>query len=161
MADRNIISADFSEIRGLIIKSRASERKRALHLVRSSHVENPGIMFNCLQPGTYVRPHMHPQEDGKEILIALQGSLKAVIFDTLGCVTKTYDISPQKTVFIEIPSKTYHSSVAMEKDSVVCELYLGYYREESYKSFAPWAPAEENKEEAGRYLEELLGKINR
>ncbi|MEK6826511.1 MAG: WbuC family cupin fold metalloprotein, partial [Nanoarchaeota archaeon] len=112
----------------LVQKSRHSERKRALSLLRSSDKgEIPAVMFNCLQPGTYVQPHMHPNEDGKEIWIPQGGVIRAVLFDENGEVGKHFDIGLYKTAFLEILSRTYHTAIALEPDSIMCELYMGVY----------------------------------
>ena len=71
-----------SIIRQIVEESRESSRKRAWYMARSASVEVPMVAFNVMQPGTYVRPHFHPERGGKEIMIPLQGKIKAVLFDS-------------------------------------------------------------------------------
>jgi cupin fold WbuC family metalloprotein len=153
MENTTIVKSDLLE--KLIEKAEGSERKRALHIVRSSEKgEVPAIMFNALMPGTYIQPHQHPSKDGKEIWVPIRGLITGVIFDNAGQVKEHYHLSPRETTFIEIPAKTFHTAIATEP-SVLCELYMGIFEQETYKSFASWAP-EERSEQAVEYLDELV-----
>ncbi len=154
-----MITVRNKELESLIEKSKSAERKRALQLFRSSeHGEVPAIMYNAFQPGTYVQPHKHP-EDGKEIWIANRGTIRTILFDENGEITGHWDVSPSKIVYLEIPAQTYHTAIALEPDSMMCELYMDIYNPQTYKTFAPWAPSENDGEKvSGVYLSELIKK---
>src|SRR3989344_5705026 len=153
--DGSILSLDYNILKELFEKARISERKRVLHILRSSEKgEIPAILFNILFPGTYVRPHKHPLEDGKEICAPISGRMKVIIFNSTGSVKETYFLSATENVFIEIPANIYHTIIALEP-SVLFELYFGKYSLTSYKEFAEWAP-EENDSRVGSYLKRLV-----
>lgn len=144
----------------IIAESRQSKRKRYHRLFRSADREIPAVMFNAFQKGTYVTPHKHPP-DGKEIWIAHKGKIRAILFDKKGKVEHTYDLSPTKTIYLEIPGGKYHSAIPLEDNSVLCELYLGFFKKETYKTFALWAPHEsESQEKKKKYLKNLLRTVD-
>jgi len=153
-----VLRLDFNVLKELFEKAKVSERKRALQVLRSSDKgEIPAVIFDILLPGTYVRPHRHPQEDGREIWILISGRMKATIFNEDGSIKENYFLSANETVFIEIPARTYHTIIAFEP-SVLCELYFGRYDPSTYKEFGVWAP-EENDSNVQEYLEKMSQKI--
>ena len=48
----------------------------------------------------------------------------------------------------------------LSPEAVFFELVEGKYDPKTHKDFAPWAPPEENKEEAKKYLQNLKEQIN-
>jgi len=141
---RKLLNLDPAILKELFKKAESSERKRANYILRSSNNgEIPAIMFNVLLPGTYLRPHRHPSEGGKDIWIPLSGRIKAIIFDESGNIYETYLLSTSEVAYLEIPPNTYHSLIVLEP-AVLCELYMGVYNPTTYKEFASWAPPEEN-----------------
>lgn len=140
----NVLNLEPTILEDLFKRARLSERKRAFHVLRSSDKgEIPAIMFDVLLPGTYVRPHKHPMNDGREIWIPISGRMKVIIFNDDGTIKESYYLSSRENIFLETPSKTFHTVIALEP-SVLCELYLGKYDPLTYKEFALWAPEEDN-----------------
>ena len=139
------VEVDNNLLQRLVEESKLSSRKRAFGLIRSADSSKniPSIMVNALQPGTYVRPHRHPKKDGKELLIYLQGELKVLTFDQDGKILENFEFSSIGSRLIEIPSRTYHSVLALSENSVILDMYLGLFNPDSYKEFASWAPEED------------------
>jgi len=154
-----ILNIDKSTLAEIIEKSRISSRKRACHIVRSFKQGIPAVMFNALQPGTYIRPHIHPVAEGTEILIPITGKSTAIIFDEKGKIKEKYELSKEKTNYLEIPSRTFHTVIALEPDSILCEIYMATHPEEEYKQFAAWSPEEGPL--ADEYLKKLIKEISK
>ncbi|HUS50933.1 MAG TPA: WbuC family cupin fold metalloprotein [Candidatus Paceibacterota bacterium] len=154
-----MIAVKKQDLQKLIQESRTSPRKRAAHIVRSFKQGTPGVMFNALQLGTYIRPHFHPREEGTEILISITGKSIAIIFDEKGKIKENYTLSKEETNYLEIPSRTFHTVIALEPDSVLCELYTTTHPETEYKQFASWAPEEGPLAE--EYLRNLINEISK
>lgn len=116
-------------------------------------------MLNALVPGTYVRPHRHPDEHQGEGFILLRGRLALLVFTTDGNI----DFIQSRVLTardgccgMDIPPHTWHSLVALE-ESVIYEVKgqpAGGYVAARDKEFAPWAP-EENAAEADDYCRAL------
>lgn len=100
-------------------------------------------MLNAFEPGTYIQPHKHENPDKREVFIILRGTLLMVIFDDSGNPTDFILLDPKKgTHAIEIPPRTWHSVISLEKGTVVYEIKDGPYLQAVDKNFAPWAPKE-------------------
>lgn len=108
-------------------------------------------MLNALQPGTYVRPHRHVRPAGVagfEMMLAIQGAFGVLFFDENGEITEKFTFSATGDAKgIEIPIGTFHSIVALEKDTVIFELKEGPYEKLADKDFLACCP-EENTTEA-------------
>jgi len=157
-----LVNVDKKVIERLIEESKIKPKKRAVHIVRSFKDEGlPSIMFSVLQPETYIHPHMHPSEKGKQILIAIKGKMIAIIFDEQGNITKHMILNPDEISYLEIPSRIFHTVVVLKPDTVLCELYMdNHQNHEEYKRCASWAP-EELSMGYKQYLEELIAKVSR
>lgn len=113
-------------------------------------------MLNALEPGTYIQPHKHENPDKFEVFLALRGKFAVIIFDDDGNITDTSVLEPEKGNYgVEIPPKTYHTLIALESGSVAYEIKEGPYVPAIAKNFAPWAPAE-NEKDAQLYLQNLI-----
>lgn len=151
-----ILHPSLNFLEELFQKAEKSERKRALSILRSSDKgEIPAIMFIASLPGTYLRPHRHPLNDGREILVALSGRMKIILFHEDGKIKETCPFSPAEVPLVELPAGIYHTVITLEP-SAICELYLGIYDPATYKEFAPWAPPE-NDPAVADYLKKLSG----
>ena len=119
-------------------------------------------MLNALIPGTYVRPHHHPDLYQHEGFIVLRGRMALLLFDDQGQV----DLERSRVLGLgggggiclgmDLPPGTWHSLVALE-ETVIYEVKgqpAGGYVAANDKGFAPWSPAEGSAEAAG-YLREL------
>ncbi|MGV8042657.1 MAG: WbuC family cupin fold metalloprotein [Thermoanaerobaculaceae bacterium] len=125
----------------LAARAAAAPRRRA-NLNLHPELEDPiQRMFNCFQPGTYVRPHHHDPERW-ELFVVLRGRLGILTFDSSAAVKGQVVLAPGGTVAVEIPGGVDHAVVALEPDSVVVEIKPGPFRPLTDKDFAPWSPPE-------------------
>jgi cupin fold WbuC family metalloprotein len=140
-------------------KAKASPRKRMNHNFHE-HLSDPfQRMLNCLEIGTYCRPHKHANPAKREVFIILQGSAAVLQFDDGGSITEIVKLNHEKGQFgVEIPPAIWHTIVALESGTVVYECKDGPYTQLNDKDFASWAP-EEGSSESINYLNTLFVQI--
>jgi len=148
---------DHNLLNTIAAKAANSARKRMNYNFHKTSDDLLQRMLNILHPGSYVHPHKHQTPDKREAFIILKGRLLVVLFDDNGAETNRYILNRDDEVFgIEIPPRTYHTIVALEKDTCVYEVKDGPYDPEDDKYFAPWAPTEDNTNDANAYLNNLM-----
>jgi cupin fold WbuC family metalloprotein len=103
----------------------------------------------AMEPGTYVRPHRHPQTF--ELLISLCGRFLVLIFDDNGNVTHRVVLGEDCKV-LEMDAGTWHAVLSMDKGGVIFEVKYGGYQPVSEQDAALWAPAE-NEPGTARLME--------
>ncbi len=111
-------------------------------------------LFMAVEPGTYFRPHRHPQAHKWEFMVVLEGRIDLLVFDDAGGLTERIPMSPATTRALEVPANVWHAYVCMEPGTLVLEVKEGAYVAELDKEFAPWSP-EEGGDGAAAYLERL------
>jgi len=132
---------DDSLLNELIDKARSSARLRANHNVHAQLDEPVQRLLIAIEPGSYVRPHRHPEQEKWEFFMVLRGRLAALLFDVQGL--RREELSPSGPVHgFEIPFNTWHCVVALESGSVFFEVKQGPYTPLDDKDFATWAPQE-------------------
>ena len=99
-------------------------------------------LFIATEPGTYMRPHRHPEAHKWEFFTVLQGRLDLLIFDDAGRVAQRIVMSPGATPAVEIPPNTWHAYVCMQSGTIGLEVKEGAYIPTPEHDFAPWSPAE-------------------
>jgi cupin fold WbuC family metalloprotein len=140
-------------------EAKKNRRKRKHLNFHDSYDEPVQRLLNAIEPGSYIRPHMHKDPDKIEIFIAMKGSFIVFIFDEKGTVTDKIRLEPKGEVAgLELPPGTWHTIAALEQGSVAYEVKNGPYVETSDKNFAPWAP-EEGTDEGIEYLKSLLNSV--
>lgn len=98
-------------------------------------------MCMAMEPGTYVRPHRHP--DKWELLLIVTGDMRVLTFDDAGTVlTRTRLSAGGETYGLETPADTWHGVVTLAPRTVVLECKAGPYVAVAEKDFAGWAPPE-------------------
>jgi cupin fold WbuC family metalloprotein len=123
--------------------SRKSSRKRIIYPVQRNQVSEVQRLLNFMQPGTYVRPHMHQMPHATESIILLQGKLRFFTFDADGKQLSDDIVSPGPlNCMIDIEPGVWHSFLVLEKDTIIFECKKGPYDSETDKEFAKWAPEE-------------------
>lgn len=139
----------------LSARAAASDRKRAVHRLHEQDADPIQRMLNAIEPGSYVQPHKHQDPDKRELFFCLRGKMAVVIFHENGGINEVCLLAPDSEDYaVEVPPRTYHSIISLEKGSVSFEVKDGPWSPADDKDFAPWAPAEGNPE-AGHYLEKL------
>ena len=99
-------------------------------------------MLNFLQPGTYIRPHLHPLDHASETICVLRGALGFVLFDDAGGVRETMVLRAGGLGVVDIEPRVWHGMAALEEDTVLLEMKQGPYDAATDKVFADWAPEE-------------------
>jgi cupin fold WbuC family metalloprotein len=132
--------------------SRASKRKRIILPIHRTQDARVQRMLNFLQPGTYIRPHMHPLDHATESLVLLKGSICFYRFSSEGDVQFSQVLKAGTANSVaDIQPRVWHSFTVLEEDTVLFECKLGPYDENKDKIFAGWAPAE-NSEGVKKWL---------
>lgn len=135
--------------------SRKSPRKRIILPIHRRQDARVQRMINFLQPGTYIRPHLHPRKEASETIIVAKGKIRLFLFTDNGKVRQIVDLfsEPGEDLF-DIEPGIWHSFIVLEADTVLYECKAGPYDGELDKRFANWAP-DEFTPETLQYLNQL------
>ncbi len=144
--DRKGFTGLGSEFFGLQqLRARSARRGRVHHNLHPGLDDPVQRMCVAMEPGSYCRPHRHPDGGKWELFIALQGKAAVLIFDDAGRVRDRAEISPAgATVLVEIPAGAWHTLAALQSGTVLFESKPGPYAAETDKDFASWAPGEDS-----------------
>ncbi len=137
-----------------IAAAAASPRQRIILPLHRTQAASVGRMLNFFQPGTFVRPHLHPVDYATETILVIRGSLGVLLFDASGSITERHLLRADGLGLIDIEARVWHGMTVLEADTVVLEIKRGPYDVKSDKVFAPWAPVE-GSEDAVAYEREL------
>ncbi len=157
MADNSgirIITRD--KLEELIDISRSSERRRAPTPIHPAEYHGPQYLINPIQPDSYLRPHNH---NYPEIWMPVRGRVMLISFYNDGEIADKNILSTREVVFYEMPPKLFHTAFALEEDSVFSNISQGPFNPKAAKSFPEWAPREEDRGEATKYLAELKRRV--
>lgn len=136
--------------------SRSSPRGRIMLPIQRSESAPVQRLLNVIQPGSYVRPHLHPRPQAVELVQILQGAVVFILFEENGRILQKAMLRAGSPAgLIDVEAGVWHTMAALEPDSVILEIKGGPYDRAQDKIFAPWAP-EENAPEARAYLARLL-----
>ena len=134
---------DQSLISDLSNKALLNERKRENYNIHDDLNDNIHRFFNAMEPGTYVRPHRHDEDDKWELFVIVRGKVLAIEFDDSGQIKSKHTLeSSSNIIAIEIPERTWHTLACLEAGTVLFEVKKGPYSPTSDKDFADWAPKE-------------------
>ncbi|WP_279029665.1 WbuC family cupin fold metalloprotein [Gibbsiella quercinecans] len=109
---------------------------RLLHDTQSEPVQR---MIIAMEPGTYVRPHRHPQT--WELLAPLCGRFVVLQFDDGGTVTSRTLLGDEIKV-LELPVLAWHTVLAVDHGGALFEVKQGPYQPLAAEDCMAWAPAE-------------------
>lgn len=109
---------------------------RTLHEELSDPVQRLAI---AMEPGTYIRPHRHPQT--WELLTPLRGRFVVLQFNDDGVVTQR-TLLGEETKVLEMPAFTWHAVLSVDAGGVVFEVKQGPYQPLSEEDCMHWAPQE-------------------
>lgn len=141
-----------STLDAALAESRRSPRGRIIQPLHKEADATLHRMLNCMQPGTYIRPHRHVDPPKAESFVLLSGAVRQLVFDDEGTVTESFVIRAGSAVFgADIEPGVWHTWIVLEPDTVAFEVKPGPYTRASDKDFAPWAP-EEGTEEAEEFV---------
>jgi cupin fold WbuC family metalloprotein len=150
-----LLTVDDALLRRGLEASRQNERKRMIYPMHRKQDAPVQRMLNFLQPGTYIRPHLHPREGAIESMYLMQGAIRFMTFDESGNLLAIRDCGgPQEPALIDIEAKVWHSFLVREPDTILFEVKMGPYDADLDKTFASWAP-EEGSHEAQHFMNQL------
>ena len=139
----------------LTVEAAQSQRRRKNRNFHTSDAARAHRLLNAMEPGSYVRPHRHLDEEKSETMIALRGSFGLVIFDVDGAIAWFDTIACRGAALgIDIPHGTFHTVVALEPGSVFFEAKAGPYVPLREIESASWAPAD-GASDAPAYLQRM------
>lgn len=99
--------------------------------------------LNAIEPGSYIIPHRHLDQEKDETLVVLSGELGVVTFDDSGAVLQAVRLSAGgERVGVDLRHDVYHCAVSLASGTVFLEAKAGPYKPLSESERAPWAPAE-------------------
>jgi len=139
-------------LKSLCQQAQSSPRRRShlnLHADYSDPVQRVVI---ALAQGTYVRPHMHPQEHKGEMIMGVKGRSLVLIFEEQGAVCELVLLQPGETFGVEIRPGCWHTVLPLESETVIMEVKQGPFDPNDRIEFASWAP-EEGEQGVGYFLE--------
>ena len=93
----------------------------------------------AMEPGTYIRPHRHPQT--WELLTPLRGRFVVLQFNDDGVVTQR-TLLGEETKVLEMPAFTWHAVLSVDAGGVVFEVKQGPYQALTEEDCMQWAPQE-------------------
>lgn len=120
-----------------------SVRLRKNHNLHQQAEDACQMLFNALEPTTYVRPHCHLEAEKSEMMLVVQGAFGVLLFSAEGLLQNTHILRAGSADFaIHIAAGQFHSMVSLEAGSVFFETKAGPYQPLTDLEMAAWAPAE-------------------
>jgi len=120
-------------------QAQASPRLRANHNLHEQLGDPIQRLAIAMEPGTYVRPHRHPQT--WELLYPLKGRFVVLNFDELGRVTERRVLGEECAV-LENPANGWHAVLSLDEGAVIFEVKHGPYQAIAPQDYTEWSPAE-------------------
>jgi len=134
---------DAEILHSLSARARQAPRRRANHNLHPSLDDAVQRMCNAVEPGSYVRPHRHPEASKWEFFAILTGAAVVLTFDAQGRVTQRAELRAGGPVYaVEIPPGAWHTLATLESGTVLLEIKQGPYAPLTDGDFATWAPPE-------------------
>jgi cupin fold WbuC family metalloprotein len=145
----------------LVALSVASPRLRQHRNVHADYAEPCQRLFNAIEPASYIQPHRHARDPGREMMMAVRGLMALVVFDEGGNVLEAvkfgvgrFGQEPDCAVGVETSAGAWHTVISLYPGSVLLEVKAGPFDPAQPKEPAPWAPSE-GSAEAPAYLRQL------
>lgn len=134
---------DETLITRLSAQAAATPRKRLNHNLHPTLDDPIQRLCNAFEPGTYVRPHRHPQVGRWELFLALHGRAAVLLLDEGGTVLERVELDGAGPVrAIEVPPGAWHTVASLAGGTVLFEVKSGPYEALTDKDFAAWSPRE-------------------
>lgn len=144
----------------LSVEAKLSVRLRNNHNLHREENDPMQRMLNALEPETYIQPHKHENPDKRELFVPIRGSITLVVFDDAGVIVSEVILSEDSSARIaEIEAGVWHTVVCNEPDTIYFEIKDGPYNVNNDKTFASWAPSEQDKTKT-EYLWSLKNQLD-
>lgn len=114
-------------------------RLRTHHLLHDDINEPVQRMTIAMEPGTYIRPHRHPQS--WELLTPLRGRFVVLQFDDHGAVIRRIMLGEENRL-LEMPANVWHTVLSVDAGGVLFEVKPGPYQPLTAEDCMRWAPPE-------------------
>ena len=152
-----IFDSDYLD--ALVAAAKCSFRLRQHSNIHQSYDDPSQCLFNAVEPHSYIRPHRHVSDPKDERLLAVRGLMALLVFDDLGDVINVICFGTEKygnqvAIGVSIPSYTWHTVIALETSSILCEVKAGPFDPNRPKDLATWAPSEDS-DMANSYLNRM------
>ena len=150
---------DAAFLSALTDQAKSSSRFRQHSNVHESYDDPCQCLLNAIEPSSYIRPHRHASDPKEERLFALRGLMALFIFDDAGDVTEVVKFGTESygndlALGAAVSSQQWHTVIALEEGSVLCEVKAGPFDPTQPKDLATWAPGEGDYM-ANDYLKQL------
>lgn len=146
-------------LKDLTARAKRSDRKRTHYNLHPELDDPVQRLVIAIEPGSYIRPHRHPEKGKWELFIVLTGAAVMLVFDDKGQVTQRFELSVNgDNHAVEVPDQAWHTLAALEPGTVMMEFKPGPYAPLAEEDFASWAPAEGDGQAA--WFEERFRKCN-
>lgn len=147
-------------IQMLAEQAQSSDRQRKNYNFHKVDEDTFQRLMNAIEPYSYIQPHKHENPDKREVFFILKGKMAVIEFDNNGEIIDHIVLDASKgNMAVEIPEKTWHSIISLEKGSVSYECKDGPYDPIVDKNFAQWAP-KEGDPDCKSYIDKILKKLN-
>lgn len=144
-------------LKQLVVSAKDSNRLRTNLNIHESADASVQRLFLVFEPGTYIRPHRHPQAHKWELLVILEGELELLIFNDSGEVVEKIKMSSTTNRAVELPPNTWHSYISKQSGTLALEIKEGVYLPTPEEDFLPTSPAEQT-DEVTAYLQWMQNK---
>ena len=144
-------------LKQLVVSAKDSNRFRTNLNIHESADASVQRLFLVFEPGTYIRPHRHPQAHKWELLVILEGELELLIFNDSGEVVEKIKMSSTTNRAVELPPNTWHSYISKQSGTLALEIKEGVYLPTPEEDFLPTSPAEQT-DEVTAYLQWMQNK---
>ena len=139
----------------LSAQARASVRLRSHYCLHKSHQDKVQRVYIAAEPGTYIRPHAHMEDDKWEYISVIRGAIDFLLFSPEGKLEQRIQLQAGGEVSaIEVSPGSWHSLLVRQTDTILFEVKPGPFDAASIAQFADWAP-EENSKTCASFLEQL------
>jgi cupin fold WbuC family metalloprotein len=127
----------------LLDKANLSQRKRAHYNLHENLSDPIHRLIVAIEPGSYIRPHRHPEPNKWECFIVFKGSAVMLTFSEEGKIEEKTELKyGGPTIGAEIPPGIWHTLAATSPGTILMELKPGPYSPLTEKDFAYWASKE-------------------
>ena len=130
-----------ADVEAVIRESKMLPRRRVPILVHDSYDEAPQRFVNCMSVNSYIRPHLHENNNQWELVIWVSGDMLVLIFDTDGTILKRIEFGQCQNRIVEIQQNLYHAFVPIT-DCAYFEVRNCKFDPGSDRQYAAWAPEE-------------------
>lgn len=152
-----LVKVDEKVIEELKIKAKNNASGKYRICLHHNPTDSLHEMFIVRGKGDYGRPEKHTYTTESHTII--EGKLLIIIFDNVGKVKESFELSKEKIHSYRIDTNIYHTSIPLTEQVVYYETKLGPFPNEG-NIFADWAPDPCDKEKVNIYLKELVNTVN-